>query len=78
MLYVYHNNVNFIIETILPKYQVHMEVSHIPFPQMVYASLRQLQPLIRDCCNRHNLPYKEKDSMWQATVDFYYHIFSLS
>lgn len=54
-----------------------IQIEHHLFPNIPHSSLRQIQHIVRDYCDKNNIPYIEQPSMFQIMYSYIYYLYKI-
>lgn len=54
-----------------------IQIEHHLFPCIPHSTLRQIQHVVRDYCNKHDIPYIEKNNMYQSVISYVTYLYSV-
>jgi linoleoyl-CoA desaturase len=64
--------------TRLMTFGLDIQIEHHLFPNLPHSSLRKIQPIVRDFCEKRGIPYTEKSSFFPAIDSYMKYVYSLS
>ena len=59
-------------------FNLDIQIEHHLFPNIPHSSLRQIQPIVREYCNKNNVPYIETDGLLTSIGSYVKHIYTMS
>jgi linoleoyl-CoA desaturase len=54
-----------------------IQIEHHLFPNITHSSLRQIQHVVRDYCDKNNIPYIEKPSIFSIIYSYIYYLYKI-
>lgn len=54
-----------------------IQIEHHLFPNIPHSSLRKIQPIVRDYCNKHDIPYNEKPSVFPTIYSYVCYLYKM-
>lgn len=54
-----------------------IQIEHHLFPNIPHSSLRQIQHIVLTYCNKNNIPYIEKSSIFSAIYSYVYYLYKM-
>jgi len=54
-----------------------IQIEHHLFPNIPHSSLRQIQHIVRDYCDKNNIPYIEQPSIFQIIYSYIYYLYKI-
>jgi len=59
-------------------FSLDIQIEHHLFPNIPHSSLRQIQHIVRNYCNKNDIPYIEKESIFSACYSYFSHLYKMS
>ena len=63
--------------TRLMTFGLDIQIEHHLFPNLPHSTLRKIQPIVRDFCEKRDIPYSEKLSMFPVLYSYMKYVYSL-
>jgi delta11-fatty-acid desaturase len=57
---------------------LNFQIEHHLFPCINHCHLKHIQPIVKDACRRHNIPYHYSPTLWVAFKKYISHLVSLA
>ena len=54
-----------------------IQIEHHLFPSIPTSSLRQIQDIVREYCNKNDIPYIEKPSIFQSIYSYICYLYKM-
>ena len=58
-------------------FSLDIQIEHHLFPNIPHSSLRKIQHIVRNYCNKNNIPYVEKESIFTALYSYICHLYKM-
>lgn len=63
--------------TRLMTFGLDIQIEHHLFPNLPHSTLRKIQPIVRDFCEKRDIPYSEKSSVFPVLYSYMKYVYSL-
>jgi fatty acid desaturase len=54
-----------------------IQIEHHLFPNIPHSTLRQIQHVVREYCNKHDIPYIENAHMYQSIILYVKYLYAV-
>ena len=54
-----------------------IQIEHHLFPNIPHSSLRKIQHIVRNYCDKNNIPYIEKDSIFSSIYSYVCYLYNM-
>ena len=54
-----------------------IQIEHHLFPNIPHSSLRKIQPIVRNYCDKNNIPYNENPTIFSSIYSYIRHLYEM-